>query len=68
MNEIEEFFGSVKHGTNDQIHRLIKIADLVKSLVETSLAYLFHITNDVEVPLEVLASKDIQHNSRCAIL
>jgi hypothetical protein len=55
-NRVEVFFGSLKQGTNHQIQRLADIAGLVKSLAETSLAYLFHITNNVELPPEILAS------------
>jgi hypothetical protein len=67
-NRVGRFFGSVKYGMNHQIHHLIDTAGLVKSLPEISLAYLFHIINNVEIPLEVLASDNIQHISRGCLL
>jgi hypothetical protein len=67
-NRVGRFFGSVKYRMNHQIHHLIDTAGLVKSLPETSLAYLFHTINNVEIPLEVLASDNIQHISRVCLL
>jgi hypothetical protein len=47
---------------------LAGVARLVKSLAETSLAYLFHITNNAKLPPEVLAPHDGQHISRYALI
>jgi hypothetical protein len=67
-NRVEGFFGSLKQATNHQVQCLADITLLVKSLAETSLAYLFHITNNVELPPEVLAPHDGQHISRYALI
>jgi hypothetical protein len=67
-NRVEVFFGSLKQGTNHQIAGLADIAGLVKSLAETSLASLFHITNNAELPPEILAPQNLQHISRYALI
>jgi hypothetical protein len=61
MNRAEGFFGSVKHETNQQIDHLIRIAVIVKSLVKTSMACLFHTRNSVETSLELLMLDNIEH-------